>query len=164
MYAQKTEICCSLLLRIFHGHCTHCERVKAVLPSPLVSTFFLISTQDTSPISPSVPAVIFHHQDGAKGEYNRVQWLDKNSSFGTFWQMLSAGPPICTELKWYQNVKFGFGHTNAIIMKISRRNTVCLLSHLTFPCICYLRAFAQAHSRFLCISFNSFRVHISDCD
>lgn len=98
-----------------------------------MSTSLLIITQDTSPISPSVPAVISHWQDGANGNYSRVQWLNKNLSFGRFWQMLSAGPPVCTELKWYQNLKFSFGYTNAIIMKISRSSTVCLYSHLTFP-------------------------------
>lgn len=52
------------LLRIFHEHCTHSERVKAeFLPSLLTLTSLLIITQDTSPILASIPAVVFHLQD-----------------------------------------------------------------------------------------------------
>lgn len=52
------------MLRIFHEHCTHSERVKeVVLPSPLILTSLLIITEDTSPILACIPDVVFHLQE-----------------------------------------------------------------------------------------------------
>lgn len=142
---KRTESCFSLL-RVFHEHCTHCGRVKAeVLPSPLMSTSSLPRTPVPFPFHASCD---FSLAGWCERGLQRMQWLYKNSSFGRFWQMLSAGPPVYN-LKWFGNLKFEY--TNAI----SRRSTVCLLSHLTSPCICCLRAFAQAHSRFLSLSVHS---------
>lgn len=123
------------LLRIFHEHCTHSERVTAVvLPSPLKLTSLLIITQDISPIRAAIPVVVFHLQELEMVQRGpRWGWMAPWKFKGVGDIVASVGPPDFTELKWYQNLKFDSGYTIAIIMRISRRSTVCLLPSSDLP-------------------------------
>lgn len=94
-----------------------------------------------------------------------LQWSSMAPWKFMVWEVVASIVCWASWLLWAetaQNLEFGFGYNSAIIMRISRRNTVCLLFQLTFPCISYLRAFAQAHSRFLSLSMHSGCIFCSD--